>query len=484
MRRWVIITVLLLFLVSAGAAGCNSFGGDEEEISQQLVKVVRGDLAIDVSGNGNIEASRDVKLSFGSGGRIDKISVEKGDEVSKGDVLARLDTDALELAITQAEVALAEKKLAITQAEVALTERQVAVAQAEVALTERQVAVTQAEVTLETAEYNLYEAKDTYVWVDIRKAQSDVDEAQRYLDDALRALDQATGLGVEFQQKIVIHAQSRLDTAKDILEAMLAGTDPQEVVIKKLEVKLTQESLELAQQSQGQAQQSLELAQQSQRQAQQSLELARRSVELAQQSLDQAQKQLDEATITTPFDGVVASVGAEEGDTISTATTIIHLVDLTSMELIMELDEIDMPGVRLNQEAIIEIDALPDITFEGIVTTIYPLPIEEGGVVLYNVKINLDVTEGSDLKIGMSASADIITDKRSNVLLVPNRAITQDSQGNPMIKVMVNEEFEERAVVTGISDGLQTEIISGLAEGESVVIETRVKPEPSGMGLF
>jgi HlyD family secretion protein len=485
MRRWGTIGIILLGLVLAGTTACEPLGGEEEEISQGIVEVVRGDLSISISGSGNIEASSEAKLSFGSNGEIEKIYIEEGDKVSKGDLLAKLDTDALELAltekkvvVTQAEVALIEKQVAITQAELALTEKQVAVTQAEVALTEKQVAVTQAQVTLETAEYNLYEARDKFVMRDIRTAQADVDEAQRYLEDALWSFNEASGPGVEFLQKVVIHAQSRLDTAKDRLEAMLAGTDPQEVAIKRLEAELAQQSLELAQQSQEQAQQSLALARQSEVQAEQSLELTRQSLELdqqsvalAQQSLAQAQKNLDEATIITPFDGVVASVDVEEGDTVSTSTTIIHLVDPGSMELSVEVDEIDVPEVKLGQEVIITLDALPDVEFIGEVTTILPVPIEEGGVVLFTIKINLDVPEGSDLRIGMSASADIIIDKRSNALLVPDRAIKQDSQGSPVVKVMINEQTQERAVVTGISDGFETEIVSGLVEGEMILIE-------------
>ena len=125
-------------------------------------------------------------------------------------------------------------------------------------------------------------------------------------------------------------------------------------------------------------------------------------------------------------------------------------------------------------KTIIEIDALPDITFKGIVTTIYPLPTEVGGVMLYNVKIRLDVPEDTALKIGMSASVDIVLDKRSNVLLVPDRAIEEDSQGNPVVRVMVNEQIQERPVVIGLSDSFDTEIISGLSEGETV-IESRVR---------
>jgi multidrug efflux pump subunit AcrA (membrane-fusion protein) len=125
MTKWRITTALLLGLLLAGLTACNPLG-DDGETTQQLVEVVRGDLAVSVSGSGNIEASREARLSFGSGGRIDKIYVEEGDVVKRGDVLAKLETDALELAKTQAEVALTQAKLALTQAEVALVQKEVA----------------------------------------------------------------------------------------------------------------------------------------------------------------------------------------------------------------------------------------------------------------------------------------------------------------------------------------------------------------------
>ena len=87
------------------------------------------------------------------------------------------------------------------------------------------------------------------------------------------------------------------------------------------------------------------------------------------------------------------------------------------------------------------------------------------------------------MKIGMSATTDIILDERSNVLLVPDLAISQDSQGNPIVYVMVNEQIEQRSVVTGISDGFQTEILDGLDEGE-VVLVGRQPRSKSGPGFL
>jgi len=148
---------------------------------------------------------------------------------------------------------------------------------------------------------------------------------------------------------------------------------------------------------------------------------------------------------------------------------IIKLIDPTSMELEVEVDEIDIPDVEVGQEVIITLDALPDREFDGAVATVYPLPTEVGGVIVFNVKIELDVPGGSGIRVGMSAETDIVLASRADVLLVPDRAISEDSEGNTIVNVVVDDDLEERPVVVGISDGFNTEIISGLKVGETVL---------------
>jgi len=419
MTRWRIIGILLLCLILAGSVACNPFGG-EEEASQQLVEVVRGDLIISVSGSGNIEVSNEVNLAFGVGGRIDKVYVEEGDSVGEGSVLAKLDTDALELALTQAQVAHGQAQLALTQAEVAV----------------------------ETAEYNLDKAENPFSKKEIRDAEDDVDDAEDELYYTKKMLRQAhqdnDEEAIREWEVEVYHAQLNLAMAEDKLDDMLSAADEDEIALRESQVEAAKQSLDQAQESLG----------------------------LTQQSLEQAQKELNKATLTAPFDGVVASVDADEGDTVSTITRIIHLIDITSMELKVEVDEIDIPDVEPSQRAIIDVDALPDLPLEGVVTFISSLAKEEAGVVVYEVTISFDVRPDSRVKVGMSATADIVTAERSNVLLVPNRAIRQDSLGNPIVEVMVGKEAQERPVVIGISDGFDTEIVDGLNEGE-VVVERR-----------
>ena len=404
-KSWQIITTLLLCLSLAGAMACTPFGGEGEEAAEeQLPEVVRGDLTVIVSGSGNIGVSQDASLAFGTGGKVDEVYVEEGDKVSEGDVLAKLDTSVLELALAQAEL------------------------------------------TLSTAEYNLDKAQQIYTRPDLNAARAAVSNARSYLHYAeLMLATEANSLEqIEFWENEVYQAEVNLASAEQRLEEMQAGGEAEEVKLRRLEV------------------------------------------EAARKTLEQAQKELDEATITAPFDGVVGAIYVEEGDVIPpptmAPTVVIYLITPASMELKAEVDEIDIPDVEPGQSAIIEVDALPEEQFEGTVTLISPVPIIEAGLVLYEVKISFTVPLDSKVRVGMSATADIIVQQRENTLLVPERAIERDSEGNPMVWVKLDGQIEERPVVTGISDGLQTEILDGLDEGEIIVVEKQAKPEPTGMG--
>jgi len=468
MRKWRIMAAFLLCLILAGVTACNAFG-DGEETTQQVVEVARGDLTVIVSGSGNIETSRDARLSFGSGGRIDRIYVEKGDEVSQGQVLAELDTDALELAKTQAEVALTQAELALTQAQLNQQTAEYNLKNTRDTKDTLELALLNAQINLRNAEHHLDETRDIYTWPEIEVAQDDVDDWKAFLDYLML-------MGAE--QESLDYAQARLDAAESTLDAMRKSYDTEEVAIAKLQVEAAVMAEAQAQKNLDELIEDITIMELQLETAKASVEQAQESVALARESLDQAQKQLDEATIIAPIDGVVASLSAEEGDIIPSPTMspqpVIYLIDPTGLELVVEIDEIDVPEVKLGQEVIIELDALPDTEFEGVVTIIYPLATEVGGVVLYDVKIELDVPEDSGIKVGMSASADIILANQINVLLVPDRAIIEDSEGRTIVNVMVNEQIEERTVEIGISDGFDTEIISGLREGEIVLIE-RVK---------
>jgi len=392
---------LILVITLLALLGTTACQGGEEAVSQQLVEVVRGNLEVIVSGSGNIAVSQDASLAFGTGGKVEKIYVEEGDKVNEGDMLAKLDTSALELALAQAQL------------------------------------------TLATAEYNLDKTQQIYAQPDLTTARAAVSNARSYMNYAKLQLDVANSPEqIDYWQNEVYQAEVNLAAAEQRLEEMRAGGDSAEVSLRRLEV------------------------------------------EAARQALEQAQKELDEATITAPFDGVVGAIYVEEGDIIPSPTMspkiIIYLITPSSMELKAEVDEIDIPDVELGQSAIIEVDALPDEKFEGVVTLISPVPVIEAGLVLYEVKISFTVPPDSKVKVGMSATADIMIDKSENTLLVSERAVSIDDQGNTVVWVSVDGKLEQRPVVIGISDGFQTEILEGLSEGDMVAVEKRGTTEMGG----
>lgn len=438
MKRLIIITGLIISLVLLGITGCT---GGEAQDAEKTTEVTRGDLAITVSGSGNIEVSEDVDLTFGVAGRIEQIPVEEGDSVSQGDVIAALETDALKLALNQALVAEAQAKIAVTNAEITVLQYE--------------AAVTTAEATLKNAEIALEQTTNKSTYTDIKIAKAAMDSAKRDLDEALVVLskyDEGTP-GYDGFQERVVQSQARYQTAKDVYDAMLLGFGTEEVLSKQKSVDA--------------ATQSLEVARQSYEVAKLGPDLAVKSLELATQSRENAQNQLDKAAIIAPFDGKVASIYVEEGGTVLTTVTIAHLVNPSRMELEVQVDEIDVPEMEVGQKAIIDIDALPDIPLEGKITFISVLPTTEAGVVVYDVKIEFEAPEGVGLRPGMSASTDIIIKESNNVLLVPARAVKRDD-GNTYVEVMVGEQYESRNVVIGITDGFHTEIKSGLEEDEKV----------------
>jgi len=204
------------------------------------------------------------------------------------------------------------------------------------------------------------------------------------------------------------------------------------------------------------------------------------SVRLAELQYDQAKAELDKAIITATFDGVIANVYITEGQQLSAAdyaSPAICLIDPSEIKLSGVIDEIDVSQVRLGQEAVITLDALPGKEVKGRVAFISPASTIQTGVVFYKTTIALENPSG-ELKDGMSASAEIVIEQHDDVLLIPNRAI-QGSLEKPWVEVLVDEQVEEREITMGLSDGVYTEVLEGLEEGEVIIL-----PKTSQFSFF
>ena len=220
-----------------------------------------------------------------------------------------------------------------------------------------------------------------------------------------------------------------------------------------------------------------------------SVRLLELQLDVAEANLELAKINLEKATIVAPFDAVIADITIAEGKEVSTMTyanPAISLVDTSRIEMTGVIDEIDIAMVKLGQEADVILDALPDKELKGRVTFISQIGTVEAGVVGYDTTVTLENPD-EELRDGMSATAEIILDRRDDVLLIPNRAI-RGSVENPTVvvakveQIRSAEDVESRQVTLGLSDGITTEVLSGLEEGERVVV-VPAKSVASGGGF-
>ena len=219
-----------------------------------------------------------------------------------------------------------------------------------------------------------------------------------------------------------------------------------------------------------------------------SFEKARQQVATSRESVQKAQTNLGYATITSPIDGVVLSKSVEEGQTVAASFNTPELFtiakDLTDMRVIADIDEADIGGVKEGQRVSFTVDAFPDDKFEGEVTQVRQQATTESNVVTYEVVIS---APNYDLKLkpGLTANVTIFTLEKNGVLAVPakalrfmpNEALLQKDQKIENVEAptkvwtLEGNTFKAHAVQTGTTNGMVTEIVSGISEGTEVLVD-------------
>ncbi len=210
------------------------------------------------------------------------------------------------------------------------------------------------------------------------------------------------------------------------------------------------------------------------------LKQARAQVQQAQSGLKQLEEQLSYTTIVAPMDGVILSRDVEIGAAVSsilvlgsTATLVMTEGDTNEVYVQGKVDEADIAHVYMNQPARIKVESFRDRVFNGKVTKIAPLGVEKDNVTTFEVRVSIN-NPGGELKANMTANAEIILDEHKGVLMVPESAVMYDSQKKASVEIPDKKQKEGKRkvpVTVGLSNGSVTEILSGLKEGEQVVLQ-------------
>ena len=219
-----------------------------------------------------------------------------------------------------------------------------------------------------------------------------------------------------------------------------------------------------------------------------SYDKARQQVATSRESVQKAQTNLGYATITSPIDGVVLSKSVEEGQTVAASFNTPELFtiaqDLTDMRVIADIDEADIGGVKEGQRVTFTVDAFPDDKFEGSVTQVRQQATTSSNVVTYEVVIS---APNNDLKLkpGLTANVTIYTMEKNGILAVPakalrftpNEALLQkdqkidDVEAPAKVWTLEGNTFKAHKVEAGTSNGMLTEILSGISEGTEVLVD-------------
>ncbi len=197
-------------------------------------------------------------------------------------------------------------------------------------------------------------------------------------------------------------------------------------------------------------------------------------------TLSQLEEQLSYTTIVSPIDGVVLSRDVEMGDAVSSilvlgssATLVMTLGDTSEVYVKGKVDESDIGKVYLGQPARIRVETFKDKTFTGKVTKISPMGVEKDNVTTFEVRVSIN-NPGGELKAEMTANAEILLDEHKNVLMIPEGAIMYDKDKKASVDIpepKAKDGMKKVAVNIGISNGAKTEVISGLKEGQEVVLQ-------------
>ena len=310
--------------------------------------------------------------------------------------------------------------------------------QAQTALNSAQNGVTQAQVA--------YDAARQKEITDVAQAEAASKDAQRSLD----VLMNPSAADLTQAQAEVTQAQANLDklrqggTVADITKAQAAVTQAQ-ANLDKLTAPAT--SADLA--------------------------AAEASVLQAEADVATAQRNLEQATLTAPFDGVVAAVGVQVGgnstsgdsSSTSTASAAITLVDRSKLHIAVNLSEADTAKVQVGQPVSLTFDALPNVRLQGTVATVAPAATVSQNVVTFPVQIEFDPGT-TPVKVGMSAAADIQVQQVNNAILVPSRAMQTAGNGRTVTVLQGPQRVPVTVrVETGATSNGQTTITSCVDTG-------------------
>lgn len=469
-RRRLVINILVAVVIVAIAVGFFLLRRAQPTQLEGLVpaNVERMNLTQEISATGSITPQTGAEVKIGSQitGRIKKLHADVGSKVVAGQVIAELDLPELRAQVQQAEATLAlnqarlNEQLAGVSLQGTQTSSEIKQAQAGVALAQTSLRQVQqsadAQIATAEAQIRLARANAANSAANLKRVQQLFEEGYVAAADVDNARAQA-----EVNNAQLASAEENLQLVRTKVNA-----DPQSA-----QEQLRQAEATLATARAGTAQIPIK--------SQQVIQ-AREAVRQSAAALALQQAQYAKSLIMTPISGTVLQLEQQEGETIAaglSAPTLIIVADLDRLQADAFVDETDIGQVAIGQRAKVTVDAYPNRVFWGRVAKIASGSTMQQNVVTYDVTIALE-NSGQLLKPDMTATVDITVAEKNGVLAVPVDALKQTTAGYTVTVMNRGRDgkltFKVVPVKIGISNGDHTEVLSGLQEGQTVVLSGQV----------
>lgn len=426
----------------------------------QTTAVRTGNLAISVSGSGKVISLTTVDLGFTTSGNLSALNVQVGDTVTKGQVLAVLDSvDQLKLNIQtqQVAVATAQKTLDDLQANGAAV------------LAQAQYNLAAAQAAYATAQSNLHQKGDARCSVNMTETYYEqYVKVQGYVNTWEGYLKGGTGYSQTYILQRLAPMKKERDQAYANWQYCVGYTDQ--------EILNSQAALQLARANQDKANTTYTNLKATSGVDAAALQIAQASLKDAQTQLALLQKELSGTTIVAPFNGTVTAVNGTVGQTAGTGA-VVTLTDLSNPQVQVNIDETDLGDFAVGCAAQVTFTSLSGQTFSGTVTHVEPSLVTVQSVSMVQGLVALEKKQsasGKNLPLGLDGTVEVTCQQANNVLLIPAQALYQPSgQSTTYVYVLnVQGQPEKRTVEVGLKSVALAEIRSGLKAGEKVITST------------
>ncbi len=513
MSKKIILIIIIVLLLAIGI-----YQGflKEEKPTFTLAEVVRGNVSQEVAETGQVKKGEEINLSFKNSGRIEKIYVEVGDQVDSGENLAKLETAELAIQLQEAKAALDVTQAKLNKLSAGATQEEIKIAQ---------TAVENSQVSLDTSRQGLKDANedalnvsdDSYLKIynalnvadliqrtyftsndqeGIRvrenkdKIESATAQAKSYLDTAKSdPEDENIDTAISEMQQALDKTYNALGIIREICEEptyrnLVSSTNKTSLDTHRGYINTAITNLTNSQQSITSAKFAIESAEGVLQAAEDDLALKivparQEDIDLYQAQVNQAQAQVQilenqsrDATLKSPTQGQITKINKKVGEMAQSALqdAAITLLPATPFEIEVDIYEEDVVKINIGNPVEISLVPFPDKIFKGKVISIDPAEKIVEGVVYYETSIDFEEMP-DNLKPGMTADLVIQAALKENVLVIPEDAL-HEKDDKRTVQVFQDGEVKDKEIEIGlIGSNDLIEVISGLEEGEEVILE-------------